>query len=100
MTPPDTKSTKEGLRATLADLTALHGASGFEQPLVKYFQRRVAGLADRVDVDGYGNVTAAKNGRQPHPRLPRRFISRATACRRSVSGWRDATRIRRTRSSI
>ena len=44
MTPPDTKSTKEGLRATLADLTTLHGAPGFEQPLVKYFQRRVAGL--------------------------------------------------------
>ena len=57
MTVPEVaKSTKEGLRATLADLTALHGAPGFEQPLVQYFQRRVAGLADRVDTDRYGNV--------------------------------------------
>jgi len=70
MTVPETpKSTREGLRATLADLTALHGAPGFEQPLVKYFQRRVAGLADRVEIDRYGNVTATKDGRQPHPRL-------------------------------
>jgi putative aminopeptidase len=70
MTVPETpKSTREGLRATLADLTALHGAPGFEQPLVKYFQRRVAGLADRVEVDRYGNVTATKDGRQSHPRL-------------------------------
>jgi putative aminopeptidase len=63
------RNTREGLRATLADLTALHGAPGFEQPLVKYFQRRVAGLADRVETDRYGNVTATKDGRQPHPRL-------------------------------
>jgi hypothetical protein len=69
MMTPDTKSTKKSLRATLADLSALHGAPGFEQPLVKYFQRHVVGLADRVDVDRYGNVTATKNGRQPHPRL-------------------------------
>src|SRR5215813_14310436 len=65
----DAKRTKEGLRATLADLTALHGAPGFEQPLVQYFRRRVAGLADSVEVDRYGNVTATKNGRQAHPRL-------------------------------
>jgi putative aminopeptidase FrvX len=69
MTAPDAKSTKDGLRATLADLTALHGAPGFEQPLVKYFQRRVAGLADTVEVDRYGNVTATKNGVRSRPRL-------------------------------
>jgi putative aminopeptidase len=69
MTTSDGKSIKEGLRATLADLTALHGAPGFEQPLVEYFRRRVTGLADRVEVDRYGNVSAVKDGRQPHPRL-------------------------------
>src|SRR5258707_6407408 len=60
--------TKDGLRATLRDLVALHGVSGFEQPLVAYFQKRVAGLADRVDVDRYGNVTAVKRGRNDRPR--------------------------------
>jgi putative aminopeptidase FrvX len=61
--------TKEALRATLSDLVALHGVSGFEQPLVAYFRERVAGLADRVDVDRYGNVTAVKRGRHDRPRL-------------------------------
>ena len=61
--------TKDGLRATLRDLVALHGVSGFEQPLVAYFQKRVAGLADQVDVDRYGNVTAVKRGRHDRPRL-------------------------------
>ncbi len=65
----DLKQTRDGLRATLADLTALHGAPGFEQPVVTYFRDRVARLADRVDVDRYGNVTAVKDGRRPHPRL-------------------------------
>lgn len=50
--------TKESLRATLRDLVALHGVSGFEQPLVAYFTERVGSLADQVDVDRYGNVTA------------------------------------------
>jgi putative aminopeptidase len=59
--------TKEGLRATLRDLVALHGVSGFEQPLVTYFQKRVAGLADQVDVDRYGNVTAVRRGRHERP---------------------------------
>ena len=46
---------KESLRTTLRDLMALHGAPGFEQPLAQYFQKRMSGLADQVDVDRYGN---------------------------------------------
>jgi len=61
--------TKDGLRTTLRDLVSLHGVSGFEQPLVAYFGKRVAGLADQVDVDRYGNVTAVKRGHHDRPRL-------------------------------
>lgn len=72
----DASDTKDGLRASLRDLVALHGVSGFEQPLVAYFQKRVAGLADQAEVDRYGNVTALKRGlrrlpfhRQAHDKL-------------------------------
>ena len=61
--------TKEGLRATLRELVALHGVSGFEQDVVAYFRKRVTGLAEQVDVDRYGNVTAVKRGRHDRPRL-------------------------------
>src|SRR5882672_5765465 len=60
---------KDALRETLRDLVALHGVSGFEQSLVQYFRQRVQGLADAVDVDRYGNVTATRRGRQDRPRL-------------------------------
>lgn len=60
---------KSALKETLRDLVALHGAPGFEQPLVQYFRKRVAGLVDRLEVDRYGNVTAVRQGRQQRPRL-------------------------------
>src|SRR5215468_11236861 len=60
---------KDALRDTLRDLVALHGAPGFEQSLVQYFRQRVAGLADTVETDRYGNVTATRRGRQDRPRL-------------------------------
>lgn len=65
----DLQTTKDGIRASLRDLVALHGAPGFEQDLVGYFRRRVESLADSVSVDRYGNVTAVKTGRQAGPRL-------------------------------
>ena len=65
----DLSSTKDGLRATLRDLLALHGAPGFEQGPVAYFQKRVTSLADTVETDRYGNVTATRQGRYEHPRL-------------------------------
>src|SRR5438132_628529 len=60
---------KDALRETLRDLVALHGVSGFEQSLVQYFRQRVTGLADAVEVDRYGNVTAPRRGRQDRPLL-------------------------------
>lgn len=51
---------KDALRETLRDLVTLHDVSGFEQPLVQYFRQRVERLADVVDVDRYGNVTATR----------------------------------------
>ena len=41
----DWQSTKDGIRASLRDLCALHGAPGFEQSPVAYFQKRVASSA-------------------------------------------------------
>src|SRR5262245_61408443 len=69
MSDTDTAGTREGLRATLRDLVALHGAPGFEQPVVAYFQMRVAALADHVETDRHGNVTAIRRGRHDRPRL-------------------------------
>ena len=60
---------RDALRETLRDLVALHGVSGFEQALVHYFRGRVASLADTVEVDRYGNVTATRRGRHERPRL-------------------------------
>src|SRR5262245_66333746 len=60
---------KDALKATLRDLSTLHGMSGFEQPLVEYFRKRVTGLVDEVQIDRYGNVSAIKRGRQERPRL-------------------------------
>jgi putative aminopeptidase FrvX len=62
-------ATKDGLRATLTDLTALHGAPGFEQPVVRYFDERVRSLVSHTEIDRYGNVTATKEGRHDRPRL-------------------------------
>src|SRR5580704_936873 len=66
--PTDTE-TKEGLKRTLRDLLALHGAPGFEQSVVKYVKSRLEPLADTVDVDRYGNVIATKAGRHLQPVL-------------------------------
>src|SRR5262245_3711034 len=60
---------RDGPRETLRDLVALHGVSGFEQALVHYFRGRVEKLADAIDVDRYGNVTATRRGRHERPRL-------------------------------
>jgi endoglucanase len=65
----DVAEIKRGLRASLRELVALHGVSGFEQSVVEYFQKRVADLADHVEVDRYGNVTALKRGHHDRPRL-------------------------------
>ncbi|HLI10335.1 MAG TPA: M20/M25/M40 family metallo-hydrolase [Alphaproteobacteria bacterium] len=61
--------TKDGLKRTLRDLLALHGAPGFEQPVVAYVKERFAALADRVEIDRYGNVTATRIGEHQHPAL-------------------------------
>jgi len=65
----DLQATKDGIRGSLRDLVALHGAPGFEQSVVAYFRKRVEALADSVTVDRYGNVTAVRGGRHDHPRL-------------------------------
>ncbi|HVC80487.1 MAG TPA: M42 family metallopeptidase [Chloroflexota bacterium] len=52
------------LRADLAELTALHGPSGAEQPVIARLRDLFEPLVDRVAVDHMGNLTATKDG--PH----------------------------------
>jgi putative aminopeptidase len=65
----DGDRTKRGLKQTLRDLASLHGVSGFEQAVVRYFRDRVRGLATQVETDRYGNVVATKRGRREAPVL-------------------------------
>ncbi len=46
----------------LADLTALHGPSGAEQPVVARLRDLFAPLVDRVSLDHMGNLTAWRDG--------------------------------------
>ena len=60
---------KASLRERLRALTALHGASGFEQPVVAYLLKAFQPLADSVEVDVMGNLYAVRRGRGDAPRL-------------------------------
>src|SRR5918911_5679282 len=55
-------SITEALRADLAELTALHGPSGAEQPVIARLRDLFTPLADGVAVDHMGNLTAALEG--------------------------------------
>mgnify|MGYP000203425404 CR=1 FL=1 len=58
---------KERLFAELKELTGLHGASGFEQPVVKRLYESFKPLVDEVFVDPMGNLYAVKKGTMPGP---------------------------------
>ena len=55
-------SSMDALRADLAELTALHGPSGSEQPVIARLRDRFAPLVDGVVVDHMGNLTATLEG--------------------------------------
>ncbi len=57
------------LSADLAALTALHAASGAEQPVVARLHDLFAPLADAVTVDHMGNLTATRGGPEDAPHL-------------------------------
>ncbi|HLQ30525.1 MAG TPA: M20/M25/M40 family metallo-hydrolase [Ktedonobacteraceae bacterium] len=57
------------LRTDLADLTALHAPSGAEQPVIARMRGLLAPLADTVDVDHMGNLTATREGAQGVPHI-------------------------------
>ena len=52
----------DALRADLAELTALHGPSGSEQPVIARLRDRFAPLCDGVAVDHMGNLVATLGG--------------------------------------
>jgi putative aminopeptidase len=60
---------KASLRERLRALTVLHGAPGFEQPVVAYLREAFLPLADSVEIDPMGNLYAVRRGRGEAPRL-------------------------------
>src|SRR5437763_1528960 len=56
------RGSMEALRADLAELTALHGPSGAEQPVIARLRDLFVPLAGGVAVDHMGNLTATLEG--------------------------------------
>lgn len=65
----DLSQLKQNIRALLQDLTALPAVSGHEQPVVRHLAGRLRPLADEVEVDRFGNVTATRRGPEGAPRI-------------------------------
>ena len=59
---------KQQLRALTAELAALDGVSGHEQPVVARLIELLRPLVDRLEVDSYGNLLATRlsSGSAPH----------------------------------
>ncbi|HBK86622.1 MAG TPA: cellulase [Firmicutes bacterium] len=60
---------KQELKQMLAELTAITGLAGQEQQVVKHLLELLSPLADQIEVDGFGNISAVKRGNRPGPRL-------------------------------
>ncbi|MDX1665149.1 MAG: M20/M25/M40 family metallo-hydrolase [Candidatus Promineifilaceae bacterium] len=60
---------KEQLIETLRALTSLHGAPGFEQPVVRYLAEQFAATGASIDVDEMGNLYATLDGEDEAPHL-------------------------------
>ena len=59
----------DALRADLAELTALHAASGAEQPVIARLRDLFTPLVDWFSVDHMGNLTATREGPQGSPHV-------------------------------
>ncbi len=59
----------EALRADLADLTALHGVSGAEQPVVARLRDLFAPLVNELAIDHMGNLAATIAGPEGAPHV-------------------------------
>lgn len=60
---------KQRLKTLLSELTAITGLAGQEKQVVKHVVSLLEPVADRVEVDGFGNIFALKQGTKPGPRL-------------------------------
>lgn len=60
---------KKQLLTLLQELTAIPGVSGQEQPVVRRLAELFKPLADKVEVDQFGNIYALKKGKPGGPRL-------------------------------
>lgn len=57
------------MKELVKQLTALHGPSGFEQPVVRYLYERLKGKVDHIKVDTHGNIIARKKGTKSGPKV-------------------------------
>lgn len=57
------------LRQTLRELVSIPGACGFEHEVARYLVARLKDRADKIWVDGLGNVIVKKTGGHPGPTL-------------------------------
>ena len=60
---------KDALRQLLREMASCHAVAGFEREMVLYLRDALAPVADEVDVDHYGNVTAVRHGDPAGPSL-------------------------------
>lgn len=51
------------------ELAALHGPSGFEQPVVQFLLEKIKETVDEIKVDSHGNIIATKKGTAPGPKV-------------------------------
>jgi len=58
---------KEKIKQLMTELTALSGPAGFENEVVLYLRDKIKGLADSVEIDAFGNMTALRKGSSDHP---------------------------------
>ncbi len=60
---------KQALKTTLRELTAIHGAPGFEADVVAYLVEAFKPLTDEIEVDTFGNLYATRHGAESGLRL-------------------------------
>lgn len=58
---------KAEIMQSLRELVAIPGVSGFEHRVVSYLKEAFTPLADRVEIDSFGNLYAYKSGGRPGP---------------------------------
>ncbi|WP_456279188.1 M42 family metallopeptidase [Bacillus sp. AK128] len=57
------------MKQLVKELAAIHGPSGFEQPVVQFILEKLKNKVDDVRVDSHGNIIARKKGKTAGPKV-------------------------------